>query len=175
MSHSEKMRKEITSKLFMAESFIMSASLHPPASIDPNLRPKYAVSGHFLQSLTLELIIKMLYVLHVQQAAPFTHNIKNLFNKLDTKTKKFLNSTYDDAREKKRKIFAAINKDKPVAQQVTFPPLLKILEQNDYLVKDFKYNASAKGAKSNSAMDGEFYQKVFDYIKVELEKKFPEK
>jgi hypothetical protein len=154
-------KKLVDSKKFLVSSFIFTASLRSEGDKDAAL--KHGVTGHFLQAVILELIIKILFELDTHNAAPFTHNLGKLYPKLGTETKKMLTESYDKARGRRRKQFPDAN-----IKDVHFHPFGDVLDNNEKTVKNFKYDAI--GVKSNSSVDGVFYSEVLKYIDNRLDK-----
>lgn len=141
--------EEVGRKRFLIDAFLYSASL--PAGRGPDASLKHAVTGHFLQAVVLELIIKAFYELDLRRRAPFTHNVVRLYRQLRQESREFLESAFEEARERRGQQFSGI-------EDVEFHPLEHVLQNNETTVKNFKYDA--KGVPSNSAADGTFYRIV---------------
>ena len=153
MMTQDEIKEVVKKKHFLVGSFLYTASL--PCGDAPEQVLKHYVTGHFLQAVVLELIIKLLYELDLNKNAPFTHNIMNLFNELKQETKDLLELRFDEARNRRRKQFQGI-------KDVKFHPLQDVLINNEMTIKNFKYDAM--GVHSNSSADGIFYNEVFKYI-----------
>lgn len=169
MSHAVKMREEALSKLFMSESLAFSAFQQPTENVPQQALPKLASAAHFMQAISLELMVKILYIADHKQSAPLSHEIKNLFNSLNDDTKEFIENLYNEARKRHQALFEG----KASEETITFPTLIKILEQNEDMIQDIKHDAILKADKF--AMDGEFYQNVFAYLRNKVAEAFPEK
>jgi HEPN domain-containing protein len=143
----------VRKKRFLINAFLFSGSLSPGAGPDSAL--KHAITGHFLQAVVLELLVKILFELDTKKQAPFTHNLPKVYKELDSTTRKKIEDSYGLARERKRQLFANI-------PDVTFGPLSDVLRNNETIVKNFKYDAM--GVESNSAFDAEFYNEISSYI-----------
>jgi hypothetical protein len=148
----------VQKKTFLISAFLHSASL--PSGGGPDSTLKHAVTGHFLQAVMLELIIKAFYELDLRKAAPFNHDIATLFQQLTQGTKNFLNLRFDEARERQKRQFVGID-------DIKFHSLQEVLSNNEKTVKNFKYDAM--GAGSNSSADGEFYREVLQSIQAKVE------
>ena len=143
----------VRKKQYLVNAFLFSGSLPPGAGPDP--ARKHAVTGHFLQAVVLELLVKMLFELDMKKQAPFTHNLPKVYKELKASTQKHVEDSYDLARERKRQQFSNI-------PDVTFGSLADVLRNNEKTVKNFKYDAM--GDDSNSAVDAEFYNEILSYI-----------
>ncbi len=150
--------EEVRKKRFLIDAFLYSASL--PSGGEPEGTLKHAVTGHFLQAVVLELIIKTFYELDLKKRAPFTHDVEKLYQELPRESRAFLESAFDEARERRRKQFSGV-------EDVEFHPLQDVLRNNEMTVKNFKYDAMA--VPSNSSADGDFYRAVLQHIKNKAE------
>lgn len=156
----EEIKQLVSKKMFLINCFQFTSSLKPGEGPEPAL--KHGVTGYYLQSIILELFVKILYELDFKEQAPFTHNVLSIFNQLKEDTKSFVVSKYDEARERNVKIFKTID------PSVTFPPFQEVLSANETFVKNFKYDAM--GSKSNSSVDGTFYQELVHVINERTDK-----
>ena len=147
--------KLVKDKVFLIDSFLLTSSLNPSAESERVLR--HAVTGIFLNSVVMELIVKIYYELDHKKLAPFSHNVLNLFNQLKSKTRNDLVEAYNEARDRKYKAFENIEGD------FTFPPIEDVLKENEKIIKNFKYSPTA--GTSNSSVDGAFYEKIMNDIK----------
>lgn len=145
--------ESVKKKRFLINAFLHTASL--PSGSCPDMILKHAVTRHFLQAVTLELLIKMLFELDQQNGAPFTHNLPKLYGKLKKSTRAFIEEKYDDAQKRRRRQFSQI-------PNIKFHSLDTVLTNNEKTVKNFKYDALA--ADSNSSVDYVFYNEIFSYI-----------
>ncbi|MDN3562719.1 hypothetical protein [Vreelandella neptunia] len=143
----------VRKKRFLINALLFSASLPSGGGSDPAL--KHAVTGHFLQAVVLELLVKIFYELDTNKGAPFTHNLPRIYRDLKSATQQHIEAKYDEARERKRKLFVQI-------PDVTFHPFSDVLRNNEKTVKNFKYDGM--GVDSNSAFDSTFFQEIFSYI-----------
>jgi len=141
-------------KMFLINCFLFTSALNPGEGPEPTL--KHGVTGYYLQSIILELFVKIFYELDFKEQSPFTHNILNIFKQLKKDTRSLFRSKYDEARERKVKAFEKVD------TSVTFPPLEDVLAANEAFVKNYKYDAM--GSKSNSSVDGIFYQELVNSI-----------
>lgn len=148
-------KAQVQRKRFLIDSFLFTTNLNYPASPDAALR--HNVTTHFLQAVILELIIKILFELDNNKAAPFTHNLVKIYRDIRDDTKVVLTKSYNEARERRRIQFTNAK-----IEDVQFHPLDDVLSNNEKTVKNFKYDAM--GVKSNSSVDGVFYSEVFKYI-----------
>ena len=114
------------------------------------------VTWYYLQSVILELIIKIYYELDVQKEAPFTHDLLKVFGYLNEDTKRFIEQKFNEARERKEEIFKRITDD------VIHHELHEVLALNQNLIKNLKYDAM--GVKANSSADGIFYKEIVENI-----------
>ena len=153
----EDLQNLISKKVFLIESFLVTGNLK--TDDNPDLVLRHGVTNYFLSSVILELFIKILYEIEFKEQAPFTHNILKIYEQLSTDTKILVRTKYDEARERREAIF------KKVDNTVSFPPIHKLLESNEDFVKNFKYDAMA--SKTNSAIDGKFYDELFGFINAE--------
>ncbi len=129
----EEIRKQVNKKIFLIRSFLYTSSLPPGEGPDSAL--KHSTSSHFLQSVVLELIIKMIYELSLKKAAPYSHNVLKMYNDLDKQARKFLEERFNQARDRKKKMFSEIDKS------VIFHSLTDVLDSNEKTIKNFKYDA----------------------------------
>lgn len=149
--------ESVRKKRFLINAFLHSASR--PSGGGSELALKHAVTGYFLQAVTFELLIKILFALDQKKEAPFTHNLLKLYRDLKSSTREFIENKYDEARERRRQQCAQI-------QDVDFHPLDTVLRNNEKTVKNFKYDAM--GVDSNSSIDSIFYNEIFMYIDLRL-------
>ena len=156
----EELQNLVSKKIFLIECFLATGKLQ--TGDNPDLALRHGATNYYLGSVILELLIKILYELEFRKQAPFTHNILNIYEQLSTDTKLFVRTKYDEARNRQETIFAKIDND------VSFPPFHQLLESNEDFIKNFKYDAM--GSKTNSAVDGEFYAELFNFINAEREK-----
>ena len=152
------LKRQVNKKLFLLDSFLLTAGLRP--NDNPQAVLKHAVTGYFLQSLALELILKMLFELDCRKTAPFTHDLPALFSELDRSTKTFLEDRFNEARERQVHQFASASED------FQFQSLDDVLAANESTVKNFKYDAVA--TRSNSSADALFYREVVEFIEDKL-------
>jgi len=156
----EELKQLVSKKMFLIDCFLVTGTLK--TENNPDLILKHGVTNYFLGSVILELLIKILYELDYKKQAPFTHNILKIFEELKQQTKSIVQEKYDQARKRKEEVFKKIDKS------VTFPPLHEVLTSNEQFIKDFKYNAMA--SKTNSAIDGVFYNEIIGLINSEVKK-----
>lgn len=147
------LKERIRKRRFLMDAFLYSASLR--GGSDEKSVMKHAVTGYFLQSVILELLVKMLRELDLDKPAPFTHKLADLFDALNQETKDFLEAKFEAARERHRKQFSTI-------AEVEFPPLREVLANNAKIVPDFKYEAV--GGRANSSADSAFCREIREYI-----------
>jgi len=156
----EELNKLVSKKFFLIECFLAIGKLQTEDNPDQIL--KHGVTNYYLNSVILELLVKILYELEFRKQAPFTHNIHKIYEQLSSDIKSFVRSKYDEARKRKEKIF------KEIDSTVSFPPFHQLLKSNEDFIKNFKYDAM--GSKTNSAVDGEFYIEMFNFINAEKDK-----
>jgi len=149
-------QEQVKKKLFLLNSFLHTASLPSGGESDSAL--KHSVTVHFLQSVVMELIIKVFFELDCKKAAPFTHNLPKIYKNLSADTKSMLEEKFNEARKRREQQFAMISSD------VVFHSLSDVLINNEKTVKNFKYDAMA--VQFNSSADNAFYKEVIDYIKM---------
>lgn len=156
----EEIKQLVSRKMFLINCFLYTSTLKPGEN--PELALMHGVTGYYLRSIILELFVKILYELDLKKQAPSIHNVLKIFNQLKEDTKSIVVSKYDEARERKVQIF------KTVDPSVTFPSFQEVLSTNEAVVKNFKYDAM--GAKSNSPVDGVFYQELVNVINERTDK-----
>lgn len=154
----EEIRKQTHTKLFIIDSFRYTISLLP--NNNPDLILKHNVTVYFLNSIILELLIKILYEIDCKEEAPFTHNLSKIYEKLNIDTRDIFEKKYNKARKRKNQLFAKI------PDNIKFHSLATVLANNEKIIKNFKYDAMA--VSSNYSIDDIFYNEIIDYIKIKI-------
>jgi len=154
----EEIKENISKKMFLIKSFLFTASMSTGAN--PLGVLSHGVTTYFLQSIVMELIVKILYEINFKKPAPFNHNILKIFNSLNKEYKEFVELKFTEAIERRNKQFKGIDKD------VQFHNFKDVLTSNEKIIKDFKYEA--KAAKTNSSVDNIFYNEVMNFINKQL-------
>ena len=95
----QKIKKSIESKLFLIKCYLHTIFLR--SGSDPDSILKHGVTGYYLHTVVLELMVKTLFEISKEQAAPFHHNILNIYGQIDPETQTFVESKYNEAKEKK--------------------------------------------------------------------------
>lgn len=130
-------------------------SLKPESNPDAALR--HGVTNYFLQAIVLELLIKCIYEVDIQEKAPYSHDLTDLYGQLNADTRAEISQYYEEARNRNKRYYDSHN-----ITEVTFHPLEKVLANNYSIVRDFKYDAMGKD--SNSSVDMVFIQQLFEFI-----------
>jgi len=93
---------------------------------------QYIPSKIYLESFAFELIIKIFYELDLKNEAPKTHDIDELFSKLNRESTNFIKNKFDNINIKKIK-------NLPKDLDVYKPNFEEVLKNNSEIVKNFKY------------------------------------
>lgn len=163
----DEIKELVKQKRFMIVCFYYSITTNSKDSPkgkskdSPDDALKIGVTGHFLQAVIMELIIKTLFELNRKKTAPYSHNILNIFNDLDQDIKDALFESFNEARIRKQKIF-----QRHKISDIQFHPFEKVLKNNESTIKNFKYNAM--GSDSNSSLDGIFMTEFFRLLDIKI-------
>ena len=153
-------------KIFMAQSFLNSATLHElsptlvrghsieeaQAKEDDNALGKKFVT-HFLYAMVFELSIKIIYEIEQGEAAPHHHNISGLYKKLSPVAQQKISDLYDAQVSNMKKVISECNgRRNRGGEIVNLNPDLQSLEDalksNEQTVTDFKYDGGFNGKSS---------------------------
>lgn len=125
---------KIQHKLFNLKSLFLVLELIDTKikEVKPQNIPQYLPAKFYLESFAFELIIKIFYELDSRKEAPKTHNIEELFCKLNGENREFIKNTFDDDINKK---FRKLSKNLDVSE----PNFEEVLKNNSEMVMNFKY------------------------------------
>ena len=119
-----------------------SLFLHEELKKGNRLASDFFIVNRFLESIILELQIKLLYWLDGQDTkhSKFKqHDIKDLFQKMDDKSQEIIIKIFEDSEPRYIDNFRAMNKEsnQPITVESIF---LKYLERNQDIIKRLKYD-----------------------------------
>ncbi len=148
-------QERVRKKRFLIDCFLYSPPLPKGSGEEEAL--KRGVRDHFLISVILELIIKILYELDRKEKAPYSHDLIKIFDPLEPETKAFFKTAFERAKKRHQELFKKNN-----IHDVTSHPLEDVLRANEGIIKNFKYDAM--GSKANNSADNIFYIEVMNFI-----------
>lgn len=147
------------------EFFCLKSNVHTLLLINEGMSNQvginYVPSKIFTEAISFELIIKLFYLLDKNEFHGKTHNIKNLFDKLNSESKKLIEKKFNETVVKKAKDF-----ENKIGEKIYIPELHETLSHNQILVMDFKYDSKLKnGSIVNTAFIESLLKEVESRIK----------
>ena len=157
--------QDIEDKIRMAKSFLDTANFLEHTingviadslesaelkRVETKLMRKHVL--HFLYAIIIEICIKIIHGIEKNEVAPRIHKIINLYKKLLPQTKREISNRYKlQISQMEKHVLKPFN-EKTLTDgrsvNIQLPTLKEALELNEWIVKDFKYDAKLRGKSS---------------------------
>ena len=130
--------------------------------------------AHLLNSIVLEITVKVIWELDNNAACPHTHNIRRLYGELEDKSQQELKQIYDD----KAALLAGLGGNDKKGRSIRLGELVQLqslheaLEANEDTIKNFKYDTEFKG--KSSAMGSIIWEGDIGWTLPPLSQRIPE-
>lgn len=153
---------DLERKMFMAESFLTTASINEhiihAGSLDPQKNTpgakwtfdlKKKMVAHYLYSIVIEISIKVIWEIERQQPPVHSHDILARYNELSPKSRHAIMDMYNEQISRTKKTLSKyIDNGKTMDTILDFKSLEETLQSNEEIIKNFKYDARHSGKSS---------------------------